>query len=131
MIVLKTNVEEILLRKQREYIDAVILKMAEAGELCLTNARNTGSYTDRTGNLRASVGYVVIYNGKIMISSNISDLNRETVNKAIKDYPKDIVLIVVAGRNYAVYVEARKYNVLTSAELLAEKIVPQLLSELK
>ncbi len=41
-----------------------------------------------------------------------------------------ICLIVVAGMNYAVYVESRGKNVLSSAELLAERMVPQLLTSL-
>jgi len=36
----------------------------------------------------------------------------------------------VAGMKYAAYVEARNYNVLSSAELLAEKEVPKLLKAL-
>ena len=38
-----------------------------------------------------------------------------------------IALIVSAGMEYAVYVEARGLNVLSSAELLAESLTPQLL----
>lgn len=32
--------------------------------------------------------------------------------------------------NYAAYVEARNYNVITSAELLANKLVPQIMKQL-
>ena len=52
------------------------------------------------------------------------------INKVISQYPKGFVLVVVAGMKYASYVEARNYNVLTSAELLAEREIPRLLKEL-
>ena len=43
---------------------------------------------------------------------------------------KGIVLIVTAGMNYAEYVEARGYNVLSSAELKAEPLIKSLLTQL-
>jgi hypothetical protein len=45
-------------------------------------------------------------------------------------YPKDIVLIVVAGMQYAVYVAARGYDVLTSAEDKAQEQIPKILKQL-
>lgn len=44
-------------------------------------------------------------------------------------YPSGIALIVVAGMNYAVHVQKR-FDVLDSAELKAEEIIPQLLATL-
>ena len=41
-----------------------------------------------------------------------------------------VALIVVAGRNYAAYVERRGYNVLASAEILAEKLIQELLAKM-
>ena len=39
-------------------------------------------------------------------------------------------MIVSTGMSYAAYVEARNYNVLTSSELLANKLVPQIMKQL-
>ena len=39
-------------------------------------------------------------------------------------------LVVVAGMNYAAYVEAKGYNVLSSAEHLAERELPRMLDKL-
>ena len=47
-----------------------------------------------------------------------------------KNYQNGIVLIVSTGMSYAAYVEARNYNVLTSSELLANKLVPQIMKQL-
>ena len=111
---------------KEQYIKAATQKFIEVGERCITEARDNGSYTDRTGNLRNSVGYVVLLNGKEMSQSNISKLNRKQFDTIKAEYTKGLVLIVVAGMNYAAYVEAKGYNVLSSAELMAENILKQL-----
>ena len=68
---------------------------------------------------------------KITKSGNNGQKEGESfINKVTSQYPKGFVLIVIAGMKYASYVEARNYNVLTSAELLAEREVPKLLKAL-
>ena len=47
-----------------------------------------------------------------------------------RQFPEGIVLIVVAGMNYASFVSATGRDVLDSAELLADKLVPQILKQL-
>lgn len=105
------------------------------GEVCLREARINGNYRDRTGNLRNSIGYVVLRNGKTVAESGFSQTEGGSQGEKVlsdlkKKYPFGIVLIVVAGMNYAAYVEARNYNVLTSAELLAESLVPKILTQI-
>lgn len=105
------------------------------GEACLREARENGNYIDRTGNLRASIGYVVLVDGKTVSESGYSNTEggakgEKLISDLKKQYSKGIVLIVSAGMNYAAYVEARNYNVITSAELLAEKLVPQILTKI-
>ena len=111
---------------KERYIKTATNKFIEVGERCITEARDNGSYTDRTGNLRNSVGYVVLLNGKEISQSNINKLNRKQFDTIKGKYTKGLVLIVVAGMNYAAYVEAKGYNVLSSAELMAEQILKQL-----
>lgn len=112
---------------KEKVIEQVTKKLLEVGERCVAEARNNGSYTDQTGNLRNSVGYVVMNMGKEVGRSNISTLNQKVIDEIKAKYANDVVLIVVAGMNYAAYVEAKNYNVLTSAELLAEKLLKQVL----
>ena len=114
--------------------------MKYLGEMCVNEARENGTYIDQTGNLRSSIGYVVVNNGKI-ISKNIKAADKGTdkstgvrnaeqfVTELAGKYNNGIILIVVAGMNYALEVEARK-NVLASAELMAERAAPRLLQEL-
>lgn len=118
----------------------VILRCLKAftyvGETCLREARIGGSYTDRTGNLRNSIGYVVLIDGKVYSQSTYLKSNegsvksQELLRKLQSQYTKGIVIIMVAGMNYAAYVEAKGYNVLTSAELLAESLVPIIMKRL-
>lgn len=113
--------------------------LCNAGEQCIIEARENGDYTDRTGNLRSSIGYAVLIDGKVYrqeqaektlngdkgLSEGLSFL-RTRIAKASK---KGVVLIVTAGMNYADYVETKR-NVLSSAELKAPQIAKQLLARL-
>ncbi|WP_288896887.1 hypothetical protein [uncultured Capnocytophaga sp.] len=113
---------------KEKYINEATNKFIEVGERCIIEARDNGAYTDRTGNLRNSVGYVVLLNSVEKSKSNISALNQKLIEELKSKYPKDLVLIVVAGMNYAAYVEAKGFNVLSSAELIAKNILTKLYS---
>ena len=113
-----------------------IRNLAYVGEQCINDGRLKGSYTDRTGHLRSSIGYVVVDEGRIVDLTMVPPtLNAAEGTKEGEDYLKSlarkhdtgVVLIVVAGKKYAAYVEARGYNVISSAELLAEKLISQLI----
>ena len=43
-----------------------IYNLSYVGERCLNEARSTNSYKDQTGNLRSSIGYVIVKDGKIV-----------------------------------------------------------------
>lgn len=111
--------------------------LSYVGEKCVKEARIAGKYKDRTSNLRSSIGFVVAYNGRIVRESGFEKV-RQTATEgpatgkrlAIQiaaQYTDGIVLVLVAGMDYAVYVEARGYNVLNSAEDLAKRLVPEML----
>jgi hypothetical protein len=53
------------------------------------------------------------------------------VEELAPQYTCGIALIVVAGMEYAATVAAKGYNVLDSAELTAQALVPKLLQQLK
>lgn len=110
------------------------------GEQCIIEARNGGTYTDQSGNLRSSIGYAVLLNGQVIQSDcvdkikngdeGVSEGQKYLQYRIKKASKKGIVLIVTAGMNYAEYVEAKKYIVLSSAELKAPVLVKQLLTSL-
>lgn len=104
-----------------------------AGEMFVKYARESGKYIDHTGNLRSSIGYVIVRNGSIAYSDfqkqNIGTDGQEGVQKAKKLakevailHSKGYVLIGVAGMEYAVYVEAMdSKDVITSANIRTEE----------
>lgn len=119
--------------------DRIIYNLSYVGEQCINEARSTNSYLDQTGNLRSSTGYVIVKSGKIVQGSSFAVVKQggegsrdgaAFARKVISQFPTGIVLVVVAGMNYASCVSARGYNVLDSAELLAEKLVPNIMKQL-
>lgn len=118
---------------------AVLYNFGVIGERVLNAARSTNSYKDQTGNLRSSIGYVIVKDGRIVQSSDFAVVkdgdkgNKEGkafARELAREYDKGIVLIVVAGMNYAYYVKKRGYDVIDSAELLADNLVPKILHQL-
>lgn len=118
---------------------ALVYNLCAVGEQVLNAARLTNSYKDQTGNLRSSIGYVVAVDGEIVQMSSFDTVKegregsrggKEYAMQLVRDFPHGIVLIVVAGMNYASYVSAKGYDVLDGSELLADKLVPQMLQQL-
>lgn len=122
---------------------ALLNAFAYVGEACVKEARENGSYIDQTGNLRSSIGYVILRDGVIMNQSSFEQVKGKSgdgkegagkgekfMKKLISEYRKGLVLIVVAGMEYSAYVEAKNYNVLTSAEIMAQQMVPLILRKL-
>lgn len=111
-------------------VERLINSLSYIGEGALRIAREQGSYTDRTGNLRNSTGYVIAVDGEVIARAGFKtkdeggaafaeELARTTEGKA--------VLVVCAGMNYATYVSARGYDVLDSAEIEAKVLAEKLL----
>lgn len=131
------------------YEQTIIRRLAHAGEQLITHARTLPSppremrgtphqpnYIDWSENLRNSTGYIVTINGNIVVGGQFDESfeggreGRKFAESLASKFPRGIVLIVVAGMNYAAYVEAKGYDVLTSSEILANRIVPKMLQKL-
>lgn len=116
----------------------VITQLAYIGEECVRIARQGGTYKDRTGNLRSSIGYVILRDGQPIIRGQERQYKdgtegagaAETLLGTLRgEFPKGIVLIVCAGMKYAAYVEEIHHrDVLASAELTAKSLARQLLN---
>ncbi len=121
-------------------IDRLLMKIVEAlyyiGAQCNNDARLNGSYRDRTGNLKSSIGFAVVVNGKIVKLTVKGDSpegeseGRSFLEELASREYRGIVLIVTAGMQYAKYVSAKGYNVLDSSEILAERLVRDLVRKL-
>jgi hypothetical protein len=125
-------------REFRDRVDkATLYYFQYYGELLVKYARDKHTYTDRTGNLTNSIGYVVVKDGKVVSSGGMDGsgeaqtASMEVINQIISQTTSQYTLIVVAGMNYAAYVEAKGYNVLLPAELKAKLEMPDGLERLK
>ena len=111
--------------------DEIIRAFELVGMEAVNESVRSGSYTDRTGNLRNSAAYVIGIDGEVVSEFHKNDFGRNFALKILaEEGSRGIVLIVVSGMNYAIYVESRNYIVLTSAEKLAEKRLPKILKQL-
>lgn len=121
-------------------VRAVIIEaFKKVGESCVNQARMSGKYKDIKGNLRSSIAFVVAENSIIVEEGSSQKFLEGTIGETegvkyarslAAEAGRGITLIVSAGMKYAVFVEARGLDVLSSAELLAESLTPQILKQL-
>lgn len=112
-----------LLRVRQVLVKDVASICAYAGERFITDARSSlkidsaafpeGDYTDRTGNLRSSIGYIVLIEGLVTYSSDnhASDYLKGIIASLP---PTKVRLIGFAYMEYASYLESMGYNVISS-----------------
>ena len=128
-----------LLEVERQIIESLCRIGEEAVSMAKTIPPERG-FTDRTGNLRSSIGYVVFKDGKpvniafeAVKGGHVGVHEGQRLAQQIgENYTDGYTLVVVAGMNYAEFVEAMENkNVLASAELFARKELPGMMSKLK
>lgn len=128
------------------YESAVLNTLIYAGEGFVRDARiktaEEGGFKDYTGNLRSSIGYIILQNGK-QISDNFepSSLGSDKETGLLQgmvfaqeiglNYPKGFALICVAGMSYAAHVEnVNLHDVITGSSLIMEQKLKTLLSQI-
>lgn len=126
-----------LLDKLGERAEFVIMDLLQrTGEEFVKIARLEGNYIDHTGNLRSSIGYVIVKDGSIVGRnfqlSEQSGTDKQTGKREgeqlaidlIRTFTKGYVMIGVAGMKYAVIVEAMENkDVLTRAADKADDFI--------
>ena len=133
-----------LLAEARRVDTLTVRALSMLGEQVVAYARSRSageSWIDRTGNLRSSVGYIVLRDGEIVAASDFgqvlqggegSDTGRRFAEEIARNIHSDYALVVVAGMNYASYVEAIEgKDVLAGPELFARKKLPGMLRQLR
>ena len=96
----------------------------------VTYAKELNTYTDRTNNLRSSIGFVLYKDGQkigasfaksgVGVEGDGAQGTEKGENYAVDvagKYQEGYVLVLAAGMHYAAYVEAKGYDVLTGASL--------------
>ena len=145
VLVSKTDLRKLkdkLNAKRKDIYDFIIFRFEQIGEEAVKIARENGSYHDVTGNLRSSIGYIILNDGKVVIQgaperypkkedgSKGEAEGQALLQKLKAKFPWGLVLIICAGMEYAAFVEnVRHKDVLTSAEHLAESLMKKLLGK--
>lgn len=133
----------------KKYIDGQLAKIQEfvyneflfIGLEFVRTARINADFTDRTGNLRSSIGFLILKNGQVLKEDfEEAEAGTERTPGKIKgrDYALEVakdfqgfVLVVVAGMQYAAAVEARGFDVLTSSAFAAEDEIKKSIEKIK
>lgn len=139
LITSKEEIANTLAKGIEDAINEAVYTLSYIGEQVVNAAKTSGKYLDQTGNLRSSIGYVISVNGELAVKGSFNVVKDgaqgakggEQMAEALAKAKGGISLIVVAGMDYAQFVSAKGLDVLDSAEILAESLIPQLLGELK
>lgn len=119
------DIKKMLVANKEKIEAAIILNLKFVGETFVRNARSTTTYKDRTGNLRSSIGYLILKDGEQLYSSFPGEIaagqkkGKQVALDAAATFHSGLVLIVVAGMEYAAAVESKNFDVLTSSSITA------------
>lgn len=135
-------------RGVQKIVDRFVDDLAALGEKAVTDIREKSQaegFRDSTGNLRSSIGFIVVKDGKILrqggfervdgpqratTSVDGSQVGLSYAERLAKNYPKGYALIVVAGMDYAAFLQdVENKDVLASGELFLNKEVRKLAAE--
>lgn len=121
---------------RQEYDRKSIKWLSSLGERVVRYAREHGNYTDRTGNLRNSIGYVVIQNGNIVRENFGNGIPQQMARTYALEVGRQrggykTYLVWVAGMEYAKYVEASSFDVIESSGDWVEATAQTLMEEFK
>ena len=115
---------------------AIIFALKELGEELAKYAKENHTYSDQSGNLTISIGYAIVRNKEMVYYGGLNqpgismDSALQTALKMAQSTQSAYSLIIVAGMNYAAYVEAKGYNVILPAELKAKRDFPAAMAKL-
>jgi hypothetical protein len=138
--------------KNKKVIDKALREFGERAEKAIifnmealvaeleNHAKLSAGYEDQTSNLKGSIGGAVLKDGKPIsykgFDSGGSEGRKtglEYINSLITlDKSKGYVIIIVAGMEYAAYVEdIHNLNVLKKSELKMKRELPKMLNRMK
>lgn len=129
------DIEKIIEEFLNRVVRIIKNELSQIGLEAISEARlkskQQGGFDDQTGNLRSSMYYCLIYNGEIIIedfeaSNKGSDKQSgiESAKKASRDIASEDNegwgIVIGAAMEYASWVEAKGFDVITGATLSAE-----------
>lgn len=130
-------------------LETQILREMRGIRMDLVNeCRGLNTYQDQTTNLRSSIGGFIVVDGQIDSMSSFEQLpprikdttgkvkyNGGELGKAYAEdlasgEPKNIVMGIVAGMQYAQAVESLGYDVITGSTILSERLIKEALKDI-
>lgn len=126
----KFNINAIFQDLEARLRPLIIEAVTEAFEMaCLEvveQAKSLDTYQDQTNQLRSSIGFQ-IYNQGVLVTDYFQPggkgdgsgagqgvaRGKKVAAEAARQYPDDVVGIIVAGADYALYVESKGYDVIS------------------
>lgn len=100
--------------------------------------RASGGYDDHSGNLRGSIGFLINFQGKEIVRGGFdgrgSEDGEEAANNALSKVSISNTtweIVVVAGKEYARYVEAKGYNVISFIQSFLDEAISKLKQDIK
>lgn len=125
------QLQEKLLKMKDAVERRLDMELMQLGEEAVTHAKEHKGYKDHTANLKNSISYALFKDGQL-VQQNIGQIPEPDATKEGQGQVEDnltrfateegvvaakgYTLIVVAGMNYGVYVQAKGYNVLNLTE---------------
>lgn len=146
-------VNQLVQAKVDNIVQATINRFIRVGLQFVRNARNNGNYNDITGNLRSSIGFIVLNGTKVVYqdfrpagkrgmstprygtqargSSGMTEARKAADDAKSRVKLGAVTLIVVAGMDYASAVEARGKDVLTGSSQQAKEDLANALNAIR
>lgn len=102
----------------------------------MNDAKINASFTDRTGNLRSSIGYSVLLDGNVIDegfkgTQEGQSQAQTVIEELATQFDEGYVLIGVAGMEYAAAVESKGYDVITGSTPMADELLTYFKKELR
>lgn len=125
------DIETFIQAKIRRAEAQILTELKALGARCINEARLSKQYQNWSYNLISSTGYVITYNGKTVHS----DFEQQGggskgmaegiafAEKIARGY-RGYALVIVAGMDYALYVESSGKNVLHTSSKLLDSLFP-------
>lgn len=132
----KKDIERFVLKKLGIIEEVLLDRIIAVAEQFVADARSVDTYTDRTGNLRGSIGYMITKDGREVFGNfegaeeGQSEAKR-FAKRVSSQYKTGIILTVVAGMEYAASVEAKGYDVITASGQTADTAMIRSMNRLK
>lgn len=145
----KAQIEGTLRKRVLAVHQAYLERLENAGlefiKIARSKTKEDGGFKDQTGNLRNSIGYVIMKDGKQIIGDfKVTAKGNPSKNKDGADgvevgkrrateiagkYPQGYVLICVAGMHYAAAVESKNKDVITGSSLIVKQMLIKAIEE--